>query len=55
MTAAYFGGELARGMLVAATAVVLFLAMTLMLPETHRRRSNGHATMDPVAGQMLTR
>jgi MFS family permease len=55
MTAAYFGGELAMGMLVAAAAVVLFLAMTLMLPETHRRRSNGHATMEPVTGQRPTR
>jgi MFS family permease len=55
MTAAYFGGELAMGMLVAAAAAIVFLAMTLMLPETHRRGSNGHAAIDPVTEQMQTR
>jgi MFS family permease len=55
MTAAYFGGELAMGMLVAAAAVILFLAMTLMLPETHRRGSNGPAAIDPVTEQLQTR
>lgn len=35
--AAAFGGQLALGMLVAAPALVVFLAMTLMLPETRGR------------------
>jgi hypothetical protein len=43
------------GMLVAAAAVILFLAMTLMLPETHRRRSNLPAAIDPVIEQIRTR
>lgn len=37
LVAAAFGGELAMGMMVVVPAIVLFLAMTLSLPETHRR------------------
>ncbi|MDB5604499.1 MAG: transporter [Bradyrhizobium sp.] len=37
IAAAAFGGELAMGMMVVAPAIVLFLAMTLSLPETRRR------------------
>ena len=55
MSAAYFGGQLAFGMLVAAAAVIIFLAMTIMLPETHRRASSGPAAIDPITGQMQTR
>jgi SHS family lactate transporter-like MFS transporter len=37
MAAAFFGGELAIGMMVVVPAIVLFLAMTLSLPETRGR------------------
>jgi MFS family permease len=37
MAAALFGGELAVGMMVVAPAIILFLAMTLALPETRGR------------------
>ena len=37
MIAAAFGGELAAGMLIVAPALLVFLAMTLMLPETRGR------------------
>jgi MFS family permease len=37
IAAAFFGGELAVGMLVVAPAILLFLAMTLSLPETRGR------------------
>ena len=37
MVAAAFGGELAAGMLVVVPALFVFLAMTLMLPETRGR------------------
>jgi MFS family permease len=37
IAAALFGGELAVGMLVVAPAILLFLAMTLSLPETRGR------------------
>jgi SHS family lactate transporter-like MFS transporter len=37
IAAALFGGDLAVGMLVVAPAVLLFLAMTLSLPETRGR------------------
>jgi len=35
--AASFGGELAMGMLIVVPAIILFLAMTLLLPETRGR------------------
>ncbi|WP_407151682.1 MFS transporter [Bradyrhizobium sp. ORS 86] len=37
LAAAGFGGELAAGMLVVVPAIILFLAMTLLLPETRGR------------------
>jgi len=37
MVAAAFGGQLAAGMLIVIPALVVFLAMTLMLPETRGR------------------
>jgi len=37
MAAALFGGELALGMMVVVPAIILFLAMTLALPETRGR------------------
>jgi hypothetical protein len=37
MAAAMFGGDLAFGMLVVVPAIILFLAMTLALPETRGR------------------
>ncbi|KWV60594.1 MFS transporter [Bradyrhizobium macuxiense] len=37
LAAAGFGGELATGMLIVVPAIVLFLAMTLLLPETRGR------------------
>ena len=37
MVAAFFGGELVIGMMVVAPAIVLFLVMTLALPETRGR------------------
>ena len=37
MAAAFFGGELATGMMVVVPAIVLFLALTLSLPETRGR------------------
>ncbi|MBR0966736.1 MFS transporter [Bradyrhizobium diazoefficiens] len=37
LAAAAFGGELAMGMLIVVPAIVLFLAMTLSLPETRGR------------------
>ena len=37
LAAAAFGGELAIGMLVVVPAIILFLAMTLSLPETRGR------------------
>lgn len=46
LAAAAFGGELAMGMLVVVPAIILFLAMTLSLPETRGRElagvGNGH-------------
>jgi len=41
LAAIAFGGELATGMLVVAPAIVLFLAMTLLLPETRGRELAG--------------
>jgi hypothetical protein len=37
LTAGWFGGQLALGMMVVVPAIIIFLAMTLSLPETHRR------------------
>jgi MFS family permease len=37
MAAATFGGELALGMMVVVPAIIVFLAMTLLLPETRGR------------------
>jgi hypothetical protein len=37
MVAAAFGGQLAAGMLVVVPALIVFFAMTLMLPETRGR------------------
>lgn len=37
MAAAHFGGQLAQGMLIVAPALAIFLAMSLMLPETRGR------------------
>ncbi|WP_407177360.1 MFS transporter [Bradyrhizobium sp. STM 3562] len=41
MAAALFGGELAFGMLVVVPAIIIFLAMTLSLPETRGRELTG--------------
>jgi MFS family permease len=37
LAAAAFGGDLAIGMLIVVPAIILFLAMTLLLPETRGR------------------
>lgn len=44
LAAAHLGGELSAGMLVVVPAIVLFLAMTLALPETRRRALKTSAT-----------
>jgi len=49
MAAAFFGGELAVGMMVVVPAIILFLAMTLLLPETRGRELA--ATAKPLAQQ----
>jgi len=41
LAAASFGGELAMGMLIVVPAILLFLAMTLVLPETRGRELAG--------------
>jgi SHS family lactate transporter-like MFS transporter len=48
MVAAFFGGELAIGMMVVAPAIVLFLVMTLSLPETRGRELAVTAKQQPV-------
>ena len=37
LMAAWFGGQLALGMMVVVPAIIIFLAMTLSLPETRGR------------------
>ena len=51
LVAAHLGGELAMGMLVVVPAIIIFLAMTLSLPETRGRElaviENGNQGRQP--------
>jgi hypothetical protein len=51
LAAAAFGGELAIGMLVVVPAIIIFVVMTLSLPETRGREpasiENGHRSRQP--------